>query len=377
MKNKINILMVIRWPVGGIRTFIRYVYRNFNSNQWKFTLIVPKCDEGKVLRTDLCGYDVKFVELVEQPTIFELVSSVAVEVKSCRYHLIHSHGFTSGVCSYLGSVFTRLPHIMTSHDVINYAQFAGIKGKVKRKMMSLIFNRIDIIQSVSYDAQDNLFEYFPCLKGKMGKCVVVGNGIDVERFLHTPKRDLRSELNISNDVFLIGFFGRFMSQKGFSYLVDALYQLKKESKSNKKPLVLTFGHGGYIREEIENINNLGLNEYFKFMPFTDNIAGAIKGVDVVVMPSLWEACGLLAMETLVAGIPLIASTCIGLREVVRGTPAYTIPAKDSRALLQAIYTCMAEERQDTFKDYIDDAVERFDSKRQSREIQELILRLIS
>ena len=40
-----------------------------------------------------------------------------------------------------------------------------------------------------------------------------------------------------------------------------------------------------------------------FLPFVTNIASTLKGLDVVVMPSLWEACPLLAMETLVAGIP--------------------------------------------------------------------------
>ena len=60
---KHRILLVVRHPVGGIRTFFRYVYRNFGSEKYQFTLVAPDLPETRVLLEDLKG-----LELVYTPT---------------------------------------------------------------------------------------------------------------------------------------------------------------------------------------------------------------------------------------------------------------------------------------------------------------------
>ena len=50
---KINILFIIRWPVGGIRSFMRYVYKNFNPLQYNYTILAPDLPELKALLNDL------------------------------------------------------------------------------------------------------------------------------------------------------------------------------------------------------------------------------------------------------------------------------------------------------------------------------------
>ena len=89
--------------------------------------------------------------------------------------------------------------------------------------------------------------------------------------------------------------------------------------------MLCFGWGGFIREEQVEIKRRGLENNFHFLPFQENPARAIRGVDVVVMPSLWEACPLLPMEVLVAGVPVIGTDCVGMREVLLDTPARVVP----------------------------------------------------
>ena len=100
--------------------------------------------------------------------------------------------------------------------------------------------------------------------------------------------------------------------------------------------VCCFGWGGYVREEREAIKERGLEEFFHFLPATDEVAKAIRGVDFVAMPSKWEACPLLAMEVLAAGTPLISSDCIGLSEVTRDQPVLTFPVGDFEELVRQI-----------------------------------------
>ena len=257
---------------------------------------------------------------------------------------------------------------MTSHDVLNATQFSGFSGSLKKFFMGRLFGSTAEIHSVSNDAQDNLLSFFGSLKQE--RCRAILNGIEVERFAQADPRDLRSELELGEEYFLVGFMGRFMSQKGFNYLVDAMEILSRDGSLPRKPLVLAFGWGGFIREEQQALRERGMSESFRFLPFAANVASSIKGLDMVAMPSLWEACGLLAMEVLASGTPLVASNCIGLREVVKDTPATIIPPKDGAALAAAIKKHMEKETAPRFQEFAAEACRRFDVTHQTSGIIE-------
>jgi glycosyltransferase involved in cell wall biosynthesis len=375
LKGKRKVLLVVRWPVGGIRTFIRYVYRKFDPERWRFTIIAPDLPEMRVLMDDLSVIDVRYIPIEENPSPALFALKVAKELMWGGYNLVHSHGFTSGVCTTLSARLSRTTHLMTSHDVINENQFVGTKGKLMKQGMGRLLNLIDTIHSVSHDAENNLLLHFPSITSRNGRCVVIPNGIEIERFHNGIPRDLRGELGLDEKTFLVGFFGRFMSQKGFRYLVDAIELLRHATNVPKRPVVLTFGDGGFVREERQAIQERGLEKYFRYMPFEPNVAGVIKGLDVVAIPSLWEACPLLPMEVLSCGTPLIASDCIGLREVLRGTPSKIVPKADPIALADALAKEIRMGSKEIFKAYRFDALNRYDVNRTHLEIENLYARL--
>jgi len=370
--SKMNILVVVRWPVGGIRTFMRYVYQHFDVHAFHFSILAPDTAETEVLAKDLEGLDFEIIKVSENPSFRELFVSTARLLLGGKFHLVHSHGFTSGVCSAFPAFFMRVPNVLTSHDVLFDKQFSGASGLAKRIVLKLALSCMDVIHSVSYDAQENLLDFFPSFKSKTGKFLVIPNGIESDRFINAVPRGLRSEIGAGSDYFLIGFLGRFMTQKGFKYLVDAIEQLKSNGDSVRKPLVLTFGDGAFIREEKHAIAERGLQDDFVFLPFTPNVCGVIKGLDLVVMPSLWEACPLLPMEVLVSGVPIITSDCIGLREVVKDTPAHIVPAKNSGALAEAIAYFMKHDMRGSFSDFVPHAVERYDVKPTALALQRVL-----
>ena len=140
----------------------------------------------------------------------------------------------------------------------------------------------------------------------------------------------------------------------------------------KQPLVISFGDGGFIREDKAQISKRSLDHFFRFLPFTPNVAGVIKALDVVVMPSISETCSLLAMETLVAGTPLIATNCVGLGEVVRDTPAYVIPPRNGIALAEGIELLIKKDRKEEFILFSKEAANRFDVRDQANKLRQLI-----
>ncbi|MCD1631304.1 glycosyltransferase family 4 protein [Marinobacter shengliensis] len=326
-----RVVVFARHPSGGIRTYFSYVYGDKAQSDNTFSLVTPESESLQALVEPLSN-----VEIADQSTesLAMLLIALLKQVMKARPGLVHSHGFTAGLVAALPLWLFRIPHVITTHDVFMPGQFQGLLGKLKKRIMASLFSLADVINPVGEDAASNFIDTFPDL-GSRGRVKGIRNGIKAESFLVDSVRDLRNEAGIPSDALVLGFFGRFMAQKGFGLLVDAVERLNQEGIG--KPVhVCCFGWGGFIREEQADIRSRGMESFFHFFPATDLMAEAIRGVDVVVMPSRWEACPLLPMEVMVSGRPLIASNCIGMKEVVADSPAIIFDAGSLDGLLEKI-----------------------------------------
>jgi glycosyltransferase involved in cell wall biosynthesis len=134
----------------------------------------------------------------------------------------------------------------------------------------------------------------------------------------------------------LGACGRFCEQKGFPDLLDAMGHLVDS------PVHLTLaGYGpdeAALRRQAARLPNVTITG-----PFTDP-AAFLGSVDAVVIPSRWEAYGLLAMEARLAGRPLIVTNVDGLPEQVTSARGLVVPSNDSAALACAIRSLCTADR---------------------------------
>ncbi|HKL90612.1 MAG TPA: glycosyltransferase family 4 protein [Allomuricauda sp.] len=352
-----NILLVARWPVGGIRTYLNYIYSKPCFEEVMLTLVAPDMKLSSYLQET--GLKNRIAYFPVSNTHVSMVKGVRKALKGNFFDLIHSHGFTAGILTELAMLGKSTKHLMTGHDIFLDKQFQGFKGSVKKQGLKIIFDRIDYINTVSDDARNNLLEYFPLLDST--KIFTIQNGVDTNNYAKTEAVNLRSQLGIPQSKPLIGFFGRFMAQKGFRYLAEAIEILSKKMSPSSMPLVLTFGWGGFIREDYQYLANRGISEHFVQLPHTNEMPAMLKSVDFVVIPSLWEACALLPMEVLAAGTPLIATDCIGMGQIIRNTPAKIIPPASSVELADAIYQYLSNNPTVEFKSFAPKARGMFSS----------------
>ncbi|MDG5499013.1 glycosyltransferase family 4 protein [Marinobacter sp. BGYM27] len=312
-----NILVVARHPGGGIRTYFRYVYGEEVMSDVSITFLTPKTDSMESIYQGL-GNVAQVCR--SENTLFSLFKGL-LRLLLQRPDLVHSHGFTAAIITSIPAVLLRVPHVATTHDVFLPDQFKGMKGRVKRWLIGTLLKTCTVINPVGRDAMLNMKETYPRLD-EGNRIAEIRNGIDSSFFMTDQVRDLRAESSIPDSALLAGFFGRFMAQKGFGLLVEAVERMK----DSQLPIyVACFGWGGFIREEQAALEARGLTEYFHFFPATDEMPAALRGVDIVVMPSRWEACPLLPMEAMVAGAPVLGSDCIGLKEVIEDTPSLMFP----------------------------------------------------
>lgn len=381
MKNKIKLLTVIRHPVGGIRTYLKYTYKYLDPDRYQITVLTVNSQEGKHIKDDLNKFKLEMVEVENNRPEFNLIQALFKLLLIKRFDIIHSQGFTAGILSIVGNSFFKIPHVITSHDVFRNDQFRRTPvGSLKKLIFGYLISRADHIQSVSRDAESNLTEYFPGLARYRSKLSVILNGIDLKTFTssddHESRNAFRDRQGLSQNAFVFGFLGRFMPQKGFEYLIDAVDVLSREDSYTGKFTILAVNDGAFIREYKALIDEKKLSNYFLFRRFDPDVCNILKNIDALVMPSVWEAYGLIAAEALLVGCPVIASDCIGLREVVNGTPAMIVKHRDSLSLASAMIEFMdnAESITGNIKKYIPEAKIRFDSRRTAGQLDALLVR---
>lgn len=323
-----KVLVLSRHPSGGIRTYFRYVYGHSSMSDVSLTFMNPETDAMAPIVASLGNVSEVVVAGNSTKSLF---TNLLQYLKRSKPDLIHSHGFTAAILASVPARLLGIKHIATTHDVFLPGQFPGPSGMLKRWVIGKVLALCTVINPVGEDARANLEQTYPAL-AKRNKVRAIRNGIETNAFMIDECRNLRDEATVPEQAILVGFFGRFMAQKGFGLLVDAVEQWNRGTPN--RPLhVACFGWGGFIREEQASISARGLSEYFHFFSGTDEMAKALRGVDAVVMPSRWEACPLLPMEAMVAGTPVIGSRCIGMNEVTSNTPALLFDVNSVSGLL--------------------------------------------
>jgi glycosyltransferase involved in cell wall biosynthesis len=380
MNARTKILVPIRHPVGGIRTYLKYTYGKLNKASYEFTLVGPPGEWLARIRKELPGFDVRIIHSRGHGGNRALFWAILSILARREHDLIHSQGYSAGMISIIANFLFGLPHLVTVHHVFGERQFSDRFWErfptIKKRIIEWIICRADVIQSVSYDAQANLLKYFPLLKKNAEKLVVIRNGIEIENFCESIGREGKAFVK-EEGKFYLGFIGRYMPEKGFKYLINAVEAIQKKGKCQDIRVVSIGGFGEFFREYKKDVCVKGISDYFEFIGFVSSVAPILKDIDLLVIPSLGEACPLVPMEGLVCGTPIVGFSCVGLREVLRDTPAVMVNVADAERLANAIL----EVKEDyanvkrSFEDFVPTARERFDVRAGSQMLDQLFAKL--
>jgi glycosyltransferase involved in cell wall biosynthesis len=366
-----RVLVVVRWPVGGIRTHLLSNYSFAAGGGWRFTFVGPADGSLDALRESFGVPRSEYIRVPVNRRNCPLWRTVRGLLRDGGFDLIHSHGLTAAVHSVAANVGFRVPHVATLHEPLRADQFFGVFGRLKRWTLGRLLLRPDAIVVVSEDARTNLLEYFPTLTARIGRVATIPNGIRIRRPASNDRDgSLRRRLGISRETPLVGFLGRFMPEKGFSVLLEALQRLADHASAPAFH-VAAFGSGDYRIEYGREIKRRGLSDRVTLLDFTPDVFPILRQLDLVVVPSLWEASSLVSMEAMAAGVPVLGSDCPGLREVLRGTPSRTVAAGDAHALQHGLHLALTRPWNNAARDFTPEAQRRFDIARSAGRLIEL------
>lgn len=173
---------------------------------------------------------------------------------------------------------------------------------------------------------------------------VVPNGVDVDDFA-LPDDEVaafRREL-APLDTNVVLFAGRLEYEKGVQTVLDALHGLRQRVGPTE---FLIAGVGTYSEELRRKVVELGLEDHVRFTGFLADheLRLHYAAADVAVAPSIYEPFGLVAVEAMACGTPVVVGDTGGLREVVSGGHGLTFTPQDADHLTEVLARVLGDGR---------------------------------
>jgi glycosyltransferase involved in cell wall biosynthesis len=166
---------------------------------------------------------------------------------------------------------------------------------------------------------------------------VIPNGIEVRPLpTASDKARARRLLGLSPDEFVVGIVARLTAQKAHHVLFDAFDRLAR-SQPNARLVVV--GGGERAQELSELATRLGIADRVLFTGLRRDVPTLWAAFDVACLSSVHEGVPITAIEAMAAGLPVVATNCGGLPELITdGEQGFIVPVGDSAALARRLLT---------------------------------------
>jgi 1,2-diacylglycerol 3-alpha-glucosyltransferase len=299
--------------VNGVVTVIRNLKENLSSmgnNVYVFTIKHPDAEPLKnVVRVP----SIKFIKEPQHRIGIPFSTKINKVVKSKRLDIIHTHTeFSMWFQAMMVSRKFGLPMVHTMHtmyeEYIHYIPFLKyFADETIRNWIKLICKNCEVLVAPSQKMKDFLLNYNAYKPIK-----IIPNGVDLSKFYRIENRDnkdieeFRKRFNLNQNDKVLIFVGRLGKEKGIDVL---LYILKKLVKNNPKIKLLLVGDGPEKRnlkilgEELNITDNTIFTGYLNW---PDEVRLAYNSSDVAIVASHTESFGLVVLEALACGLPVVA-----------------------------------------------------------------------
>ncbi len=248
------------------------------------------------------------------------ISNMENIIWSLNLDIIHSHHpFLLGSEALKYGKKLNIPVVMTYHskyeDQYYYIPFVPEKlgRKIAKKFVHDYCRKCDAIIAPSSAIKRIILE------NQVKKPVhIIPSGINIDHFGHEAgKRELiRNKYNIKENEILLITASRIAKEKNIDFLIRA-FKIIREKKKNVKLMII--GDGG-VREELEQMAkemDLGENIIFTGFLSGDDMASYYQSGDIFIFASLTETQGLVAVEAMAAGLPVVAVRASGIEDMVK------------------------------------------------------------
>lgn len=183
----------------------------------------------------------------------------------------------------------------------------GIRVRLAHRLGRILYQRYVDVKIAPSDLA--AIYTFGLSSYKAGEVIILHNGIDTNEycFSEAGRLQIRKELGIDKNAFVVGHIGRFVKQKNHLFLIDIINEVQKLNGNSK---LLLIGDGELKQLISETVRKYQLTDKVIFAGVRRDIPSCLSAMDVFVFPSLYEGMPNTIVEAQATGLPCIISDSI-------------------------------------------------------------------
>jgi glycosyltransferase involved in cell wall biosynthesis len=250
----------------------------------------------------------KFLKLPYRSFTLKYLFRLISFIKKNKINIVHAHGKGAGIYARLAKIFTPGTHLVYTLHGLHISNYSAMMKQLYLMIERILGKLTDKFINVSNG------EKLECIDNKLfdeSKSLVIYNAIENNKEILLVKNELRKNLDLPINKFLIVSVIRFNPQKN----VGAMLDIAQKFSDEKKFMFIIIGDGEekseiekrIIEDRIDNVKLLG---------YKKNVNEYLSASDLFLSTSLWEGLPYSLIEATRAGIPIVASNVTGNNEVV-------------------------------------------------------------
>ena len=265
--------------------------------------------------------------------------------EDARYDVVHSHYWLSAEAGDELAARLRVPHVAMFHTLADAKQRAHAAEEPAARVDAerRLVHAVDCVVAASEHERDLLRSWY---RVPAQRVAVIPLGVDLECFRPRDRTEARRVLGLSEDVRTLLAVGRIEPLKGFDLAIRALAAMREHERTQ----LLIAGGDERAAPELARLRAVaeesGVLDAVRFVGAVphERLHTYYNAADVVVMPSLYESFGLVAVEAMASGVPVVASRVGGLSATVEdGETGYLVRWRDPREFAARLDALLADD----------------------------------
>ena len=337
------VLTYYRPHISGLTIYVERLARALAQRGYRVTVLTSHFDQSLPMREVLDG-----VTVLRHPVLVRLSKgSIMPGFLSRAWMLMRQNDIVSvqlpqaegGPLALIGRFLARKPVVLTYHSDLQLPP-----GFINRVIERLVFwsNSMAAVFANRISAYTEDFAQHSPYLSKFGRKIVV---IPPPIQIPSPDADAVAALKEryhTNGQAVVGFAARFAEEKGINYLLGSIPLVREKIPAVK--YLLAGEYKNVIGENVWERLQPQIQQYHEHMEFlgqvpVEEMGNFFGACDVLTVPSInsTETFGLVQVEAMLSGCPVVATNLPGVREPIRLTGmGEIVPIKDARALANAI-----------------------------------------
>jgi starch synthase len=234
--------------------------------------------------------------------------------------LVHSHTWYANGAGHLAKLLHGVPHVVTAHSLEPLrpwkAEQLGGGYRVSSWIEKTAFEAADLVIAVSEGMRRDILRSYPALDPH--KTTVIYNGIDLGRWHPVDDAEYVRSLGIDPDRPTVVFVGRITRQKGLPYLLRAIHALSRDVQvvlcagAPDTPEIMAEVSAGVRDLQGERDGVIWIEK----MLSQHELQAVLTASTVFICPSVYEPLGIVNLEAMACGLPVVGTATGGIPEVV-------------------------------------------------------------